>query len=136
MTSIPDSRPRWIYRKMLVGDWLIYQPNDDPDDITSVVDLGEVADEQQAAAIVARLNAAQSSNDLVATRRVPVDSAALYEAVNAWVDALALHMEAADGKRTASLDRIMTAKRELHAAAYALARTRHEQRQLDRGGQP
>ena len=41
----------------LLGDWLIYQPNpDDPEDITHVVDLGEVRDEQQARGIVARLN--------------------------------------------------------------------------------
>lgn len=48
---------QWVYRKMLLGDWLIYQPNtDDPDDITHVVDLGEVSNERQAAAIVAALN--------------------------------------------------------------------------------
>ncbi len=82
-----------------------------------------------------------TESSAAAARSVPVDSAALYEAVNAWVDALVMDKEqplgiASDSAlyygRHALLNRLQV---EVHDAAYTLAQTRYEQRQAARGAQ-
>ncbi len=68
---------------------------------------------------------ARHAESLAAARSVPVDSAALYEAVNAYVDALVANLDLPSFKTDS---RSTVAHRALVAAAYALAQTRYERR--------
>ncbi len=72
---------------------------------------------------------AQHSEGLVAARSVPADSAALYEAVNAWVEAITADKEVVGASKYEELDASNRAIDRTHEAvldaAYALAQTRY-----------
>jgi len=69
------------------------------------------------------------TSSLIAARSVPVDSAALYEAVNAYVDALTANLETDPLlRRTGLIEDVMATHRALIGAAEALALHRYEQR--------
>lgn len=72
---------------------------------------------------------AQHSEGIITARSVPVDSAALYEAVNAWVEAIAADLESGlDHRRVDIPHSIIEARLTMINAAFALAQTRYEQR--------
>ncbi len=61
-------------------------------------------------------------------RSVPVDSAALYEAVNAWVDAIQAELQMTFADPAISKPKVQRAYGAVLYAAMTLARSRYERR--------
>ncbi len=145
--SIPETRSRWRYRKLYGEDrWLVYRTNPhDPDTATGLEEFGEYGFESEAAAVVASLNGptqpvteripdleAEERATYYTARSVPVNSAALYEAVNAYVDALTEGRTLVMLRQYDDLDlaqeRVEHALSVLQDAASTLANDRSERR--------
>ncbi len=70
---------------------------------------------------------------LYPTQQTAVDSAALYEAVNAWIEALVAHLE----PDPVQPGRVYNAHQDVISAAHNLAQTRYDQRRAQQTeGQP
>ena len=140
-TTSPERSEQWVTRKLLLGDWLIYQPNpDDPEDITHVVDLGEVRDEQQARGIVARLNGQRPVwAEGQAQREIAEQNGEIYRALHAFIETRARCKLAEWEQRltTELAEAAMDRMRDFHQAVDArwLQRAEELRRAAEREGQ-